>query len=180
MAEREKKRPASAGDMVRSLLVIIVPLLIISFIFTRTQADHPVEAVEVAPVLAQAREEAPYPVLAPVNLPGDWVPTRVTWQPSGFENAPPREHWQVGYLSPDRIYFAVNQSPDAEALVPGQTRDGLPDGSSSLAGAEWERRVSADGRTRSLVRDTGPVATVIVADADYAALEAFTGTLRTE
>jgi hypothetical protein len=180
VAEREKKRPATAGDMVRSLLVIIVPLLIISFFFSRNLGDHPVQTVDVGPVLAQAREEAPYPVLAPVNLPGDWQPTRVSWEPTGHEGAPPREHWQVGYLSPDRIYFAVNQSPDAEALLPAETRDGLPDGSSTLAGAAWERRVSADGRTRSLVRDTGPVTTVVVADADYAALEAFTGTLRSE
>ncbi len=180
MAEREKKRPASAGDMVRSLLVIIVPLLIISFLFTRTLGDHPVEAIEVAPTLAQARDEAPYPVLAPVNLPEAWVPTRVAWEPEGYEGAPPRQHWQVGYLSPEQIYFAVNQSPDPDLLIPAQTRDGVPDGSSTVAGVAWERRVSADGRTRSLVRATRPVTTVIVADADYAALEAFAGTLRIE
>lgn len=179
MAEREKKRPASAGDMVRSLLLIIVPLLIISFFFTRTLGDHPVRTVDVGPILAQARDEAPYPVLAPVNLPEGWQPTRVAWEPAGHEGAPPREHWQVGYLSPDQVYFAVNQSPDREILIQAQTRDGLPDGSSTLAGTAWERRVSPDGRTRALVRDAGPVTTVVVADADYAALEAFAGTLRT-
>ncbi len=166
--------------MVRSLLLIIVPLLIISFLFTRTIGDHPVQSVEVAPVLTQARAEAPYPVSVPVNLPEAWVPTRVAWEPDGFEGAPPRRLWQVGYLSPDQIYFAVNQSPDADVLVPAQTRDGVADGSSVIAGSTWERRVSADGRTRSLVRATGPVTTVVVADADYAALEAFTGALRTE
>lgn len=173
-----RKRTATTGDLVRSLLVIIVPLLIITFLFTRDIGDHPVEAVDVGPVLAQAREDAPYPVLAPAALPPEWVPTRVSWEPDGREGAAPRNLWQIGYLSPNQIYFALNQSPDREALVDSQTRDGLPDGSSTVMDTTWERRISADGRTRSLVRAGKEVTTVIVADDDYAALEAFAGTLR--
>lgn len=173
-----QKRQASAGDMIRSLLVILVPLVIISFLFTRNVDDHPVEAVDPVPVLTQARAEAPYPVLAPANLPAEWVPTRVAWEPDGYDGAPPRQFWQIGYLSPDRIYLAVNQSPDTDPLVGPQTRDGVPDGVSTIGDTAWERRVSADGRTRSLVLITKQVSTVIVGDTDYAALEAFAGTLQ--
>ncbi|MFC7622400.1 DUF4245 domain-containing protein [Microlunatus sp. GCM10028923] len=174
-----QKRQATAGDMVRSLLIILVPLLIITFVFTRNTEDHPVEAVDPAPVLTQARQEAPYPVLMPTNLPAEWIPTRVAWEPEGYEGAPPRQLWQIGYLSPDRIYLAVNQSPDTDTLVGPQTRDGVPDGESTIGDTAWERRISPDGRTRSLVSITKQVSTVIVGDTDYAALEAFAGTLQT-
>lgn len=177
MAER-KKRQASAGDMIRSLLIILVPLLIITFLFTRNADDHPVEAVDPVPVLTLARKEAPYPVLAPANLPAGWTPTRVTWEPDGYAGAPPRKLWQIGYLSPDQLYLAVNQSPDSDPLVGQQTREGVPDGESTIGDTAWERRVSPDGRTRSLVLITEQVSTVIVGDTDYAALEAFVGTLQ--
>lgn len=173
-----KKRSATAGDMVRSLVVIIVPLLIIFFFFTRNLDDHPVEEVDVAPILTAARQEASYPVVVPVNLPDGWVPTRVSWEPDGRDGVPPEQFWRVGYLSPQEIYFEVNQSPDGSTLITDQTREGVPDGTSSIGDAEWERRISPDGRTRSLVQSTDEVTTVIVADADYAALEAFAGTLR--
>jgi len=173
-----RRRTATTGDLVRSLLLIIVPILIITFVFTRNTGDHPVEAVDVGPVLGQARQQAPYPVLAPAALPPEWVPTRVSWEPDGHDGAPPRELWQVGYLSPDRIYFGLSQSPDSDDLITAQTRDGLPDGTSTVVDTTWERRLSPDGRTRSLVRVGDEVTTVIVADTDYAALEAFAGTLR--
>jgi hypothetical protein len=54
----------------------------------------------------------------------------------------------------------------------------VPDGVSKIGDTAWERRASADGRTRSLVLITRQVSTVIVGDTDYAALEAFAGTLQ--
>jgi hypothetical protein len=64
-------------------------------------------------------------------------------------------------------------------MVDLQSREGTPDGSSVVAGQTWQRLVSPDGRTRSLVLH-GPSATVVVsADLPYEALESYASTLST-
>lgn len=175
-------RQASSSDMVRSLAVILLPLLVITVLFTRNP-DPPVAVVDVAPVLEVARRQAPYPVLAPANLPPDWRPTRVAWEKLGQPvlNGEPavRNGWRLGYLDPGNTYVALEQGDlRAEDMVADATRKGVPDGESAVAGTTWQRRVSADGRTRSLVLPSTPVTTVVAGDTDYAELEAFAATLR--
>jgi hypothetical protein len=106
----------------------------------------------------------------------------VNWVPQGQPylngEASQRNLWQVGFLSPDDVYIDLNQG-DArpQELVDQQSREGTPDGTSVVAGQTWERLVSTDGRTRSLVL-RGPGSTIIVsADLPYEALEAYASTL---
>jgi len=179
------KRQATAGDMVRSLVVILIPLVIISVLFTRNLSDHPVQVVSYQVTLTKARAEAPYPVLAPTGLPPSWRATRAEWVPKGvpYLNDEPsvRNLWQLGFLAPNDTFIALNQG-DAlpEQFVADYTREGLPDGTSQISGQPWERRVSPDERTRSLVRTTPAVTTVVVGDTSYEALEAFAATLSAE
>jgi Protein of unknown function (DUF4245) len=178
------KKPATAGDMVRSLAVILVPVLLITALFTRNLDDHPVQEVDYRAVLAQAREEAPFPVLAPTNLPSTWRATRVQWIPQGepyLEQPSVRNRWQLGFLSPESIFVSVQQGDVApEDFVDDVSRDGVPDGRSQVGGQPWERRISPEGRTRSLVRTTPQVTTVVVGDTTYEGLEAFASTLSAE
>lgn len=168
--------------MIRSLVVILVPLIVISILFTRNLGDHPVATVDYQPILAKARQEAPYPVLAPTGLPTAWRPTRAQWVPQGspYLNDEPsaRNLWELGFLSPEDVFIAVDQA-DLQPVdfIADKTRDGLPDGTSSLNGQDWQRRVSPDGRTRSLVRTSPDVTTVVVGDTSYPGLEAFASTL---
>ncbi|WP_344813310.1 DUF4245 domain-containing protein [Microlunatus aurantiacus] len=176
------KKPASSGDMVRTLLVILVPLVIITVFFSRYLDDYPVQEVDWQSVLAQAREQAPYPVLAPKGLPGSWRPTQVTWvktgQPHLNDQPSARNLWQIGYLDPSDVYISVNQG-DArpEDFISDTTRDGVVDGRSAVGDQSWVRYVSDDERTRSLVWSTPEVTTIVVGDTTYEALEAFAGTL---
>jgi hypothetical protein len=168
--------------MVRSLLVILVPILIISFVFTRLPDDHPVEEVDWRPVLTRARAEAPYPVVAPTGLPAQWRPTRVTWVKQGAPylngQASVRNFWELGFLNPDDIYVAVSQGDlQADDFVKDQSREGAADGESRVAGGTWRRLVSSDDRTRSLVLTQPQVTTVVSGDVPYEALEAYATTL---
>lgn len=179
---RRPKKPASAGDLIRSLAVILIPLLIITFFFTRSLGDHPVTVVDYRAELAQARQAAPYPVLAPTGLPTTWRATQAKWVPQGvpyLNDAPSvRNLWELGFLSPEDIFISVNQGDlQPEDLIEVKTRDGLPDGTSQLNGQGWERRISADERTRSLVRSDPRVTTIVVGDTSYEGLEAFAATL---
>jgi hypothetical protein len=170
--------------MIRSLALIVIPVVVITIIFTSVSDDHPVKEVDWKPVLATAQKEAPFEVLAPANLPEGWRATRVNWVPQGEPylngEASPRNLWRIGFLSPDEVYIDLNQG-DArpQELVDQQSREGTPDGRSVVAGQTWERLVSPDGRTRSLVL-RGPGSTIIVsADLPYEALEAYASTLST-
>jgi hypothetical protein len=175
-------RQATAGDLIRSLALILIPVVVITIIFTSVPEDHPVKEVDWKPVLATARKEAPYPVLAPTNLPNDWRGTRVAWVPQGRPylngEASPRNLWQLGFLTPDEVFIDLNQGdlrPDE--LVDQQSRAGTSDGSSVVGGQTWQRLISPDGRTRSIVLRRPNVTTVITADLPYEALEAYASTL---
>ena len=115
--------------MIRSLAVILIPLVVITIIFTNTPDDHPVKEVDWKPVLATAQAEAPFEVLAPANLPEGWRATRVNWVPQGQPylngEASPRNLWQIGFLSPDDVYIDLNQG-DARPQETG--RSAVPGG----------------------------------------------------
>lgn len=173
------KKPATATDMVRSLLVILVPIVLISWFFSSNLKDYPVQAVDWRPVLTQARDQATYPVLAPTNLPESWVPTRVSWTPKGTgATTSLGNDWMLGYLSPDTVYFGLRQSDGNPAkVIADASREAEQDGSSTVGSQTWDRYVSEDGRTRSLVVQGQGVTTVVTADAPYPALEAYAATL---
>jgi hypothetical protein len=178
------RNQATTGDLIRSLALILIPLVIITVLFTRLPSDHPVKVVDWRPVLATAREQSPYPVVAPMNLPSEWRATRVTWVKAG--NPVPggersvRNLWRLGFLSPDDVYIEVVQGDlQADEMVTEQTRTGVPDGLSTVNGETWQRRVSSDDRTRSLVLVKPTVTTVVVGDTSYTGLEAFATTLAT-
>ena len=171
--------------MLRSLLVILIPILIISFVFTRLPDDHPVEVVDWRPVLTRAQAEAPYPVVAPTSLPAEWRPTRVTWVKAGEPylngQASVRNLWELGFLNPDDIYVAVSQGDlEIDDFVEDRTREGVADGETRVADGTWRRLVSPDDRTRSLVLTQPAVTTVVSGDLPYEALEAFASTLSTK
>jgi len=175
-------RQATVGDMIRSLALLLIPLAVIAIIFTNVPRDHPVKEVDWKPVLATARKEAPYQVLAPTNLPDGWRATRVAWVPQGRPylngEASPRNLWQLGFLTPDDAFIDLNQGDaQPEEMVDQQSRAGTADGSSVVAAQSWERLISPDGRTRSLVLRGPNVTTVVTADLPYEALEAYAATL---
>ena len=177
-----KKKPATTGDMVRTLLVILVPVVLIMILFSRTLPDYPVQEVDWRPVLADARKHAPYPVLAPEGLPDTWRPTKAVWVAKGdpYLNGEPSERnlWELGFLDPHDIYISIQQGDGKTQLfVDSATRQGSADGQSAVNGQTWVRYVSPDDRTRALVLTSPKVTTIVVGDTTYDALEAFAGTL---
>jgi len=180
-----KKPQARARDMVISMAVIVIPLLLITWVFTN-DPQPTVEPVDVAPVLAQAEENSPYPILRPTDLPEDWVPTRVAWAEDGNQwitNVPAiGNSWQLGYLAPNGIYVAVQQRDrGVSAFVADVTQDGRRQSEvSEISGRTWEHWSSRDEISRSLVWRDGEMVAVVTGDTDYAQLDAFAGSLVTD
>lgn len=168
-------------DMVISMAVIVIPVLLLVF-FSSPGEEEP-QRVDVAAQLKRATVESPYPLLVAEGLGEGWTPVRAAWATEGqpWITGEPAEanSWQVGYLSPDEIYFGLQQRDGAEtAFVRAATREGHAVGGEVVAaGRSWERYESKDGRTSSLVSAGEADTAVIAADADFVALEAFAATL---
>jgi len=155
------------------LAVILLPCVAIYYFFARTPEEPQVPAVDWKPVVAQARAEAPFQVLAPTNLPETWKPIRARYT---------TEEVQLGFLSPEKVYHELKQHVGAPQtqFVKDVTREARPDGETSLGGRTWTRMVTEDERTRCLVNTVEgkrPATTVVCADASYEAVEAFASTL---
>lgn len=180
-----KKPQARARDMVISLAVILIPLLLITWIFTNDPQPS-VEPVDVAPVLEQAEQNSPYPILRATALPPEWVPVRVAWAEDGNQwiTSVPAvgNSWQLGYLTPNGIYVAVQQRDrETSAFVAEVTQDGRRESEvSEIEGRTWEHWISRDEVSRSLVWRDGDMVAVVTGDTDYAQLDAFVGSLVTE
>ena len=173
------RRSASGTQMIVALLVLLVPILGISFAFTRNP-DPQVPSVAYAPVAARAATASEYVVYAPATLPAGWTCTSAQWLPagaSGQAKAVVGDTWSMAFLTPERRYVGLDQRAAApDAFVTERTREGSQDGASTAAGLDWTRYVSDDGRTRSLVHVDDSVV-VVSGDLPYADLEAFAATL---
>lgn len=185
---RRIKKPTTIRDMFLSLGVIIVPILLLTWLYTNNLPDYPVQAIDPAPVVAQARAEASYPVYAPAGLPtgdGGWIVTQASWVPKGGQTrggggVSASDEWLWGGLDQSKIYYAVNESDDEPGTVIRRlSRDGSPDGTSTVGGEQWERWRSPDGRTRVLVLRQDDYTLAVTADAPYEGLEALVATLST-
>lgn len=168
-------------QVIVAMVVIFIPVIVITRLFT-VDPEPAVNVVDYRPLAEVAAAEASFPVLAPENLPEGWVATRARWIPAGQRGVGgdpvPADTWQLGFLSPQQTYLALDQrAPAAPAFVEEVTRRGKPDGSSDAAGRAWVRHVSEDGRTRSLVNAEDGVTTIVSGDLPFEALEAFASTL---
>lgn len=166
--------------MFRAVALVMVPLALIYWFFSNDIGDHPVEPVNQDTVLTQAAEEAPFQVMAPAGLPSDrWVPNRASWVGKGEPdlNGEPMSGGQLdlGYVSPEDIYFGVRQTDVDQGLtIRDLSREGRPQGTEDIDGETWERWRSPDGRTGVLVTTTDDGSTLAVAaDADFTQLSQF-------
>lgn len=156
--------------MVLSLLVILVPVALIVWFF-QSAPEPDLEAVEVGPVLAQAQEESPYPVLFTPNFPPGLRPVRVRWAHDGqrwIDGEPAVGNaWQLGFFDEQTGSYVGLQQRDrnTDAFLTRVTRDGAPDGEPvTIEGRQWEPWVSNDGRTLSMVWRTGEMVAAITCD----------------
>ena len=161
---------ARSRDMLISMAVLLIPVVLIAWWFTQS-ADQKPAAVDVPGSLTRAEAESPFPVLRAGELGAGWTAVRVAWAKEGqpFITADPAlgNSWQVGYLSPDEIYYAVLQrDAGASEFTRTMTRDGKAlTGEVQAAGRTWQRYESPDERTRSLVNLDGEVVSIVAARA---------------
>lgn len=181
-AQQERERRAgrrlrqTVRDMVLSLLVVGVVVMLVAQPWNRP--GPVVRNVDWRPVGVAFAGEADFPVLAPDALPPGWQATSVRIEPT----VDGRTAWHVGWTTAGDQYAALEQSDTADVrYVATLTDSGSPTGSQLVAGARrWQRLVSADEDTRSLVHTVPgdrPVTYVVTGSADWPELEALAAAL---
>jgi hypothetical protein len=147
---------ATAGDMLRSLALVLAVVAVI--------------------LLLNARDEraASYDVLGPVGLSQQWRATSVR---------SPREDggltWHIGFVTPRGDYAGLEQTdgPTPRDFINRFAEESRVTGDVRIAGRTWQRREGGKPEPRALVMQ-GKASTVVVAgNARWAELEALAGSL---
>ncbi|WP_169337858.1 DUF4245 domain-containing protein [Propionicicella superfundia] len=165
-------------DLLISLAVLLIPIVLIAWFFTRDTDGPTVDTVDWRPVAEQAASEASFDVLAPTIVPESWRATRARWTTAGhpgLDGEPVAGNtWQLGFLDNRPMYVGLDQSDaPAASFISDVTRGGTAKGTSTVGAQEWTRYASADGRTRALVLTTDESTAIVSGDLPYEELESF-------
>lgn len=153
-AVKKQRGRESAGDMVRSLGLVMIGVVVVWFLAQPPERDEAViRSVDPAADITAFRDEVPG-VGTPGNLPAAWTSTSSTL---GSEP----QQLRIGYVTGSTRYaeYAASAGPREDVLeqLVGPAQQGDP---VTVAGTTWEQYREADGSI-SLVRAYGPVTVVV-------------------
>ena len=175
--EQNQKDRAKARTLTNMVWALLACFIVVAFlmIVTWRPKHEQVKAVEYTAQLEDARKVAPW-VRGPEPMPSGWTATSVEFRTP--EQAPIT--WHLGVVTNEKKYVGLEQSNvtggkyQSDEL--GRTSD---DGTSTLGGVTWQRKVLLDRKEENALVLVGSGATTIVTgNAGYPALEAFASALR--
>ena len=171
---KKQRGRETAGDMIRSLAVVMVLVLLMWWLAQPPDSDEqPLRTVDPSGDVAAFQADVPT-APAPAGLPEGWRATSSTLTADGL---------RIGWVTPDGEYaeYAASTAPSEETR-PGLTGDKARQVEPlQVDGSPWDRYEEADGSV-SLVRTYGTTLVVVGttrATADVAELEVLAGSLRT-
>lgn len=142
--------------------------------FQRGDLDDPARTVEYSAVLAAARQQAPFHVVAPDPVPPGLRATSVSWEGGGGRVA-----WHLGFVTTDRAYIGLYQgNGPADDFVAANTPAAGTGQVATITQVRWRILSDADQRETALVRTSAGVTTVVTGTATLAQLTTFAGSLR--
>ena len=152
-AVRKKRGRETAGDMLRSLGVVLVLVVAMWFLAQPPDTDErELRVVDPAPDLAAFRADVPTAPV-PEGLAQAWRPTSSTLSARAL---------RIGYVTPDRAYaeYAASSGPAQEFVEQVAGRRTTRLGPAEVDGQPWEQHRDRDG-SLSLVRSYGSVVVVV-------------------
>ncbi|GAA4208066.1 DUF4245 domain-containing protein [Microbispora amethystogenes] len=156
-----------------ALLVCIAGVGLFLLVTPQSRTEH-IPRVQYGIDQANAVRAAPYEVVAPRQVPANWVPnsSRLT-QDGGVVT------WRLGFATGEREHAMVAQSDERPiaGFVNRMTNTDKPGGSRQIDGVTWEERVRPDKNQRSLVRVLPDHAVVVTGTAGWSELSALVHTL---
>ena len=148
-----KRGRESAGDMLRSLGVVLVLVVLMWFFAQPPDSDEQrVRVVDPSPDIAAFTADVPTAPV-PEGLPESWRPTSSTYTPDAL---------RIGYVTPEDEYaeYSASTAPAGEFVRDATGRRATRLGPREIAGQTWQQYRDPDG-SLSLVRSYGPVNVVV-------------------
>ncbi|HEU0041568.1 MAG TPA: DUF4245 domain-containing protein [Jiangellaceae bacterium] len=162
----------TVGDAVRSLVVLLGLVAVIAIAFTVMRPDERLpDPVDYDGVLELVRDDYPYHVLAPASVPDGWRATSVDHSDDATGH-----RWRLGFLTADEDFVGLEQADgEIESYLADKLADFDADGTGTVDGQQWERRLETDDRNpdRALVHVADGVVTIVRGTGSYAELEEF-------
>lgn len=174
MSETPGPYQRSFAGMVGAMVVLltVIAAFVVFRDLGRNTPESAVEPVDYAAPADYARDNAPFPVLAPEELPDGWIATSVRFR-GGSEPT-----WHLGMLTDERSYVGLEQAPlPAEEMVTEFVdEDATARGTVRYDGQRWESFTDSGGDL-ALVREGPEVTTLIVGRVPQDTLERLLDTL---
>lgn len=153
------------------VVVAIIAVFVALRAVNRTEPESAVRSVDYQPVVAAAREQVDFPILAPPELPAGWRATvaEFTADPSS---------WHLRVLSDEGRYLGLEQSRSSARAMVGTyvDQDAVRGRAVDVQGEPW-RLWTDEGGDTALVRTEGDVTTLLVTTGDVPLLTRYLGLL---
>ena len=155
----------NAANMVRSLLpLVVICLLIVAWTTWRQSGDERVQTVDPSSTIQLAAARAGYTVLAPTDLPDDYLATSARTDAGKAEEGD-TVTLEIGYLTPSEEFagFVVSDDPGAGPVV-DVVADAEEQGDVEIGGQTWQQVTTGRGET-AFVREVDGVTVAVTGSA---------------
>jgi hypothetical protein len=188
MTPAERNRLRSFPFLLRGLIPLtILTVVIVILVWPSNPGTAGVHPIDPAPVIAQATQLAPYPILSPAAsgptaLAKGWRPTSAQIQspdasnPASSGASDSGFSLREGYVTPSgeyAQYLESNDSVDAVVAIPGPS---TPDGTVVIGADTWNRATLRNGELL-LSRTVGTATITVTGSATLAELKALAASL---
>ena len=168
----ERANRMNAGNMLRSLLpLVVICLVIVGWTALQQSEDAGVRTVDPASTVQLAAARADYPVLVPSGLPDAYRSTSARTDAGAAGEGDPVT-LEIGYLTPGEEFAGFVLSDDRRSGPLAAVLDGAEErGTLDVGGQQWTRSTTEKGET-ALSREDGEVTMVVFGSAEDEELEA--------
>ena len=174
----ERLQKFTAGNMVRSLLPLVLGCLVVVGITSlRQNPEDPVREVQTGSAERAVSELASYQLLVPRGLSDDWRPTSVRTD-AGSASAGDPVTLQIGWYTPGEEFAEYVVSDDAETpALTDVLEHATQAGSAQVGGDSWQRLTTERGET-ALIRTEGTATLLVTGSAADDELQTLAGSLQ--
>lgn len=147
--------------------------VIVAFLVIITWRPHTqvVQQVDLAATVATAREQAPFQLAVPEEIPSGFSPTNARFEAESY-GQPGQVRWFVSYVNEGGEYMSIWQSSGpAKKVIRAATNNGTCSEELTINNQNWQRCQTVKPQTRSLVFKSADYVVVVSGTAAWPKLE---------
>ncbi|MBA2445487.1 MAG: DUF4245 domain-containing protein [Nocardioidaceae bacterium] len=175
MSETRSGHKQSVSGLAGALIVVlllIAAIWVLSLSHGRPSVQQ-AQPIDYSAELTEARNQAPFEVLAPTDMPSGWDATSADWRGAG-----PEVSWHLGVSTDDSEYVGLEQgNQPAAQFIAERTPADQPAEPVVITDKTWTALTSSDGDEHAFVLVGEGVTTVVTGTAPVSELIVFAESL---